>query len=111
MQFKQRMHVNWNLQIIYGYHFLIRLSRTLFFFAIINFHICKILVQKWKHGIGPNDIISYNEKLKFNASSIIELININDSSHEEAIVIFITNKDFNKTKNSYVTEDDEVNCS
>ena len=30
-------------------------------FAIITFQIYTILVQKWKYGIGPNDIISFNE--------------------------------------------------
>ena len=29
--------------------------------AIINFHIYKILVTKWKHLIGPNDKITFNE--------------------------------------------------
>ena len=28
---QQKMHVNWNLQIIYGYHFFINLSLTLYF--------------------------------------------------------------------------------
>ena len=41
--------------------------------------------------------------------SFIELVNTDDSSNEQAIVILITNKDSNKTKNSYVTEDNEVN--
>ena len=30
-------------------------------FAIITFHICNILVTKFKHGIAPNGIISFNE--------------------------------------------------
>ena len=31
-------------------------------FAIINLRIYNILVHKWKHGIGPNDIILSNEE-------------------------------------------------
>ena len=30
-------------------------------FEIINFHIYNILVKKWKHGIGHNYIITFNE--------------------------------------------------
>ena len=30
-------------------------------FAIITFQIYYILVKKWKHGIGINDIITFNE--------------------------------------------------
>ena len=30
-------------------------------FEIIYFHLYKILVTKWKHGICPNDIITFNE--------------------------------------------------
>ena len=33
------------------------------FFAMITFHIYNILVTKWKHVIGPNNIITFNEKL------------------------------------------------
>ena len=33
-------------------------------FEIINFQIHKILVTYWKHGIGNNDIITFNEELK-----------------------------------------------
>ena len=32
-------------------------------FSIINCHIYNIIVAKCKHGIGPNDIISFNEEL------------------------------------------------
>ena len=30
-------------------------------FVMINFQIYNILVHKWKHGVVPNDIISFNE--------------------------------------------------
>ena len=30
-------------------------------FSIITFHIYKIMVTKWKHGIGPNDLITFNK--------------------------------------------------
>ena len=29
--------------------------------VIINFQMYKIVVTKWKHGIGPNDIITLNK--------------------------------------------------
>ena len=32
-------------------------------FEMINFQIYNIMVTKWKHGIGPNDIITSNEEL------------------------------------------------
>ena len=54
-----------------------------------------ILVIKCKHGIGPNDIITFNEELWFLSISFIELVNIDESSHEEAILIFIKNEDLN----------------
>ena len=62
------------------------------------FKIYNILVKKWKHRICPNDIISFNEELELNSTSIIELVNINDYSHEEAIVIYIKDQDLNKPK-------------
>ena len=31
--------------------------------VIITFHIYDIIVTKWKHGIGPNNIITFNEEL------------------------------------------------
>ena len=34
-------------------------------FAIITFLIYNIIVTKWKHGIGNNDIIASNKELKF----------------------------------------------
>ena len=58
-------------------------------FAIITFHIYYILVTKWKHEIGPNDIITFNEWLEKKSASIIELVNIDEYSHEESIVIFV----------------------
>ena len=30
------------------------------FIGIMNFHIYNILVTKWKHGIGTNDIVTFN---------------------------------------------------
>ena len=66
------------------------------------------MATKWKHIIGPNYINTFNEGLEF-STLIIELVNIDESSHEEAILIFITNKDLNTTENNYVTEDDDVN--
>ena len=48
--------------------------------------------------------------MEFLSTSIIELLNIDGSSHEESIVIFIINKDLNMTETNYVTEDDDGNC-
>ena len=52
-------------------------------FAIINFHIYNILITKRKHGIGNNYKITFNEELEFISTSIIELINIDESLHEQ----------------------------
>ena len=41
-----------------------------------------------KHEISTNDKIKFNENLENGSTEIIELTNINESSHEEAIVIF-----------------------
>ena len=75
-------------------------------FETITFQIYNILLTKWKHGIGPNDIITFNQELEFLSTSIIELVNIYYCSHEETIVVFITNKDLNITEYNYVTEYD-----
>ena len=32
-------------------------------FVVITFQICNIIVSKWKHGIGPIDIITLNGEL------------------------------------------------
>ena len=40
--------------------------------------------------------------------SVIELVNIDESSHEESIVIFITKTDLNTKKSA--TEYDDLNC-
>ena len=57
-------------------------------FEKITFNIYNILVSIWKHGIGPIDIFTFNEELEFLLTSIIELINIDESSHENKIVIY-----------------------
>ena len=49
-------------------------------FEIINFQIYNILVTKWKHGIGPNDIILFNEWLEIISTSVIELVSIDEYS-------------------------------
>ena len=61
-------------------------------FAMISFHIYNIIVSKWRHEIGPINIITFNEKLEFISNSNIELFNIDESSHENSIVVFITKK-------------------
>ena len=79
-------------------------------FAMINFHTYNIIVTRWKHGIGPNYIITINEELEFISTSMIELVNIDKSLHEEDILIFITNKYLNITEKVYFTEDDDGIC-
>ena len=59
-------------------------------FAILYFHIHIMLVTEWKHGIGPNYIITFNEELENLSTSNIELSNSDEYSHEETIVNFIT---------------------
>ena len=77
-------------------------------FSIITFHIYIILVTKWKHIIVPNDIFTFNEELEILSMSVIELVYIDESSHEESIVIFITKTEFKK-KNGFITEDEDGN--
>ena len=48
-------------------------------FAMITFQIYNIMVTKGNHGIGPNYLITFNEKLEFISTSIIELANIDES--------------------------------
>ena len=60
--------------------------------AIIKFHIYKILVTNWKHGTGANDIIPFNGYLEILLTSILEQVNIDESSNEGVILFFITNK-------------------
>ena len=43
--------------------FLHQFQSEILVFAMITFHMDNTLVQKWKHGIGPNYIISFNEIL------------------------------------------------
>ena len=47
------------------------------------------MVIKWKNGIGPDNITTFNEQLEFLSASIIELANIDEYLHENAIVIII----------------------
>ena len=80
------------LQITYGYHFLTNHCLALYFFSIITIKIYHIMVLKWKHVMVPMDIFIFNEELESLSTSIIGIININASSHENTIVIFITKK-------------------
>ena len=59
-------------------------------FAIITFQVHNILLTEWKHIMGPNNIITFNEELEFLSASIIELVNIGECYHKTAIIIFIT---------------------
>ena len=90
--------------------FLDRPQSDIVVFAIITFQIYKILLTKWNHVIGPNNIITLNEWLENIPTSIIELADIDESSHEEVIVIFIIIKEFLKIKNICLTEADNGNC-
>ena len=55
-----------------------------------------------KHGTGPNYVNTFNEDLVL-SKPIIELVKIDESTHEEAIV-FLSKIDL---KNSCVLEDDD----
>ena len=90
LKFNQNIQVNQNLQIIYDHHFLTNHSLTLQFLQVINFQIYNILVTKYKYERGHNDIIKINEELEFISPSTTELVNIDESSHENETVIFIT---------------------
>ena len=59
--------------------FLDKLQSDILVLAIITFRVYNIMVKKWKHGIGPNDILSFNEELDLLSTSIIELVNIDES--------------------------------
>ena len=54
---------------------------------MIYFHIYINIVTKWKHGTSTNDIIIFNENLENVSTALIELKNIDESSHEEAPVL------------------------
>ena len=82
--------------------FLDRPQYDIVVFATITFQVCKILVTKWKHVIGPNDKIFFHEEFEILSASIVEMVHIYESSHKEAIVIFITSKDLNMTKNIFL---------
>ena len=71
-------------------------------FAINIFLIYKIIVSKWKHGIGPDDIITFDKKFEIISTSIIELVNIDESSYKEKVLIFITSRLLDMTKNNLV---------
>ena len=70
---------------------------------MISFQMYNSLVTKWKHGIGTNDITTFNDELENISISIIELVNIIESSHKEAMVILITKTYLNISKNICVT--------
>ena len=80
--------------------------------AIITFHIYNIRAIKCEHGIGTNDIILFNEQLEILSTSIIELVNIYESSHKEAVVNLITSKDLNTRKKVLYSKrvDSDLNC-
>ena len=82
LKFNQKLHVNWSLQIINGYHFFINTQYDISVFAMMNSHIYSILVTKWKHGIVTNDIITFNKEIEFLSASIIKLVNSDKSLHK-----------------------------
>ena len=47
----------------------------------------KTLGTKWKNGIYPNDINTFNEELESPSTSMIELTKNVEASHKEKIVI------------------------
>ena len=67
-----------------------------------------ILVTIRKHKICPDYIIIFNKELYLLSTLIIELVNIDGYSHEEDVLILITNKDLNM-KNIYIIESNNGN--
>ena len=59
-------------------------------FAIISFDICRYLVMEWKYGIYFNNIVTHNLSNENLSTLILEITNIDESSHEISIAIFIT---------------------
>ena len=66
------------MQINFWLTFLDQPQSDIVVFAIIIFQIYNIIITKWKHVIGYNDIITFNEELKILSASIIQLVNIDD---------------------------------
>ena len=83
------MHVNWNFQIIYGYFCIDQPQSDKVVSGMITFQIIIILVKKWKHGIGPNNIITFNEEFDFLSTPITKPVKIEECSYKNVIVIFI----------------------
>ena len=65
LQFNQKMHVNCNFRDHLWLPFLYQPQSDIIYFPINIIYIYNILVKKCKHGIGPNDIITFNEELEF----------------------------------------------
>ena len=65
-------------------------------------------MKKCKNGIGPNNIVTFNEESEFLLRSNIELVNNDKFLHKNDIVIFIT-KYLKKKKYNYVIENDDGN--
>ena len=93
----QRTQMNLNLMIIYIYNFLIDHNQMLYFFKN-TFQLYAFIVTKCKHGIGTNYIITFNEELENTSTSIIELTNIGQCSHEDSILLSITKTDSKNQK-------------
>ena len=73
-------------------------------FLNVYFYINIILVTVWKHGICPHYITRFNEELENISTEIIEMTNMNESSHEESIVILKQKHEF-----LFLKEEDEGN--
>ena len=61
-------------------------------FVIIIFWVNKIIVTEWKAENVPNYIIKFNEELENVSTANMERNNTDESTHEEAIIIFLNRK-------------------
>ena len=61
-------------------------------FVIIIFWVNKIIVTEWKAENVPNYIIKFNEELENVSTANMERNNTDESTNEEAIIIFLNRK-------------------
>ena len=70
--------------------FLYQTQSYVVLFVIISFVVYKYMVTKQKRGISIHNRVTFNSSLEKLSISIVDIINIYKSSHEDGVVIFIT---------------------
>ena len=56
-------------------------------FEMIYFDIYKYLGTEWKQGMSINDIVPFSEKFVHLSTAMVEMTNIDDSSHKDGVAI------------------------